>query len=149
MTRSMLLSGVCQTHQLFVNRGKNGDIIDYEQFFSPRISNLCGTWQPSKGVGGGRGCAKEKERGYPIPFSLIIAPATQAIGTVEWGEAADLWCPQSKWIKVSAKNLGCPLCLKPTSPNARDKTFLLTFCYISSSVCFVLFLVFIYLFIFI
>lgn len=80
MTRSMLLSGVCQTHQLFVNRGKNGDIIDYEQFFSPRISNLCG----------GRGCAKEKERGYPIPFSLIIAPATQAIGTVEWGEAADL-----------------------------------------------------------
>ena len=39
---------------------------------------------------GGRGCAREKERGYPIPFSLIIAPATQAIGTVEWGEAADL-----------------------------------------------------------
>ena len=85
MTRCMLPSGVCETHQLFVNRGKKGDMIDYEQFFSPRISNLCGTWQPSKGVGSGRGCAREKERRYPIPFSLIIAPATQALGTVEWG----------------------------------------------------------------
>ena len=96
MTRSMLLSGVCQTHQLFVNRGKNGDITDYGQFFSPRISNLCGTWQPSKEVGSGRSCAREKYRGYPIPFSLIIAHATQALGTVEWGVAADLRCPQSK-----------------------------------------------------
>ena len=90
VTRCMLPSGVCETHQLFVNRGKKGDMIDYEQFFSPRISNLCGTWQPSKGLVVGEVGAREKERGYSIPFSLIIAPATQAIETVEWGEAADL-----------------------------------------------------------
>lgn len=83
----MLLSGFCQTHQLFVNRGeKNGDIIDYEQFFPPRISNLCGTWQPSKGVVVGEVGAREKDRGYPIPFSSIFLPATQTIGTVELGE---------------------------------------------------------------
>ena len=34
--------------------------------------------------------AREKERGYPIPFSSIFPLATQAIGTVEWDEAADL-----------------------------------------------------------
>ena len=30
--------------------------------------------------------AREKERGYPIPFSSIFLPATQTIGTVELGE---------------------------------------------------------------
>ena len=67
-------------------REKNGDIIDYEQFFPPRISNLCGTWQLSKGVVVGEVGAREKERGYPIPFSSIFLPATQTIETVELGE---------------------------------------------------------------
>ena len=30
--------------------------------------------------------AREKERGYPIPFSPIFLPATQTIGKVELGE---------------------------------------------------------------
>ena len=65
---------------------KKTEISDYEQFFPPRISNLCGTWQPSKGVVVGEVGAREKERGYPIPFSSIFLPATQTIGTVELGE---------------------------------------------------------------
>ena len=72
MTRCMLLSGVCQTHQLFVNRGKNGDFIDYEQFFSPRISNLCGTWQPSKGVVVGEVVQGKRREGIPFPFLSFL-----------------------------------------------------------------------------
>lgn len=64
--------------------------MDYEQFFPSRISNLCGTWQPSKGVVVGEVGARVKERGYCIPFSPIFVPATQAFGTVEWGEAVEL-----------------------------------------------------------
>lgn len=127
-------------------RKKNGDIIDYEQFFPSRISNLCGTWQPSKGVVVGEVGAREKERGYPIPFSSIFLPATQTIGTVELGEQLTCDAPslnESKWVQ---KILAAP-CVWNPPPRMREIThshFLLhfyfcVFCFVS---CFYLLIYF-------
>ena len=52
VTSCMLLSGVCQTHQLFVKWEKNGGVMDYEQFFSSRISNLWHVAAFERGSGG-------------------------------------------------------------------------------------------------
>ena len=47
---------------------------------------------------------------------------------------------------MSAKNLGCALCLKPTSPNERDYTFSLFVAFLLLCVLFCVLFLFTYLF---